>query len=74
MGFFSKSNKQSETKTGATVIAQGTYIIGGIEGEKRKAIEIARKSLEQNIDLETIKIITGLTDIDLSNLTNTYIN
>ena len=30
MGFFSKSNKQSEVKTGATIIAQGTYIIGGI--------------------------------------------
>ena len=30
MGFFSKSDKQSEVKTGATIIAQGTYIIGGI--------------------------------------------
>ena len=50
---------------------ESTYVIGGIEGEKRKAIEIAKKSLEQNIDLETIKIITGLTDTDLSNLTKT---
>lgn len=30
MGFFSKSDKQSQEKTGATVIAKGTYIIGGI--------------------------------------------
>jgi len=50
---------------------ESTYIIGGIDGEKRKALEIARKSLEQNIDLQTIKIITGLTDTDLSNLINT---
>ena len=50
---------------------ESTYIIGGIDGEKRKALEIARKSLEQNINLQTIKIITGLTDTDLSNLLNT---
>ena len=33
MGFFSKSNKQTEEKSGATVIAKGTYIIGGISTE-----------------------------------------
>lgn len=50
---------------------ESTYVIGSIEGAKKEKLEIARKSLEQNIDLETIKIITGLTDTDLSNLTNT---
>jgi len=48
---------------------ESTYVIGGLEGEKRKAIEIAKKSLEQGLDLETIKIITGLTDTELANLT-----
>ena len=33
MGFFGKSNKQAQEKTGATVIAKGTYIIGGISTE-----------------------------------------
>ena len=33
MGIFGKSNKRSEEKTGATVIAHGTYIIGGISTE-----------------------------------------
>ena len=60
---------------------ESTYVVGKIEGmkeglekgleqgEKRKAIEIASKLLEQNTDLETIKTITGLSDTDLSNLT-----
>ena len=48
---------------------ESTYVIGGIEGKKRKAIGIAKKSLEQGLDLETIKIITGLTDTELVNLT-----
>jgi hypothetical protein len=33
-------------------------------------LEIALKSLKQGLDLETIKIITGLTDMELANLTN----
>lgn len=31
MGIFSKDDKQSTTKTGTTVISDGTYIKGGIE-------------------------------------------
>lgn len=30
MGIFGKSNKSTQEKSGATVIAKGTYIIGGI--------------------------------------------
>jgi len=30
MGFFTKSDKKAQKTTGATVIAKGTYIIGGI--------------------------------------------
>ena len=33
MGIFGKSNKRAEEKAGATVIAKGTYIIGGISTE-----------------------------------------
>ena len=33
---------------------------GIVEGQKSKQIEIAKKSLEQNIDINTISIITGL--------------
>ena len=47
-------------------------IEGKIEGAKRKAIEIAKKSFKQGLDLETIKIITGLTKTELENLTNQH--
>jgi len=51
---------------------ESTYVIGKIEGkiegEKNKAYEIAMKSLQQGLDLETIKIITGLTDDEIVNL------
>ena len=36
------------------------YEEGIVEGQKSKQIEIAKKSLEQNIDINTISIITGL--------------
>ncbi len=48
---------------------ESTYVIGSIEGAKKTKLEIARKSLEENIDLKTIKIITGLTDTELAKLT-----
>jgi len=35
-------------------------IEGKIEGEKAKAIEVAKKSLSENIDVKTIALITGL--------------
>jgi len=38
------------------------------EGEKKKAYEIAKKSLGQGLDLETIKMITGLSDEELKNI------
>ena len=34
--------------------------IGKKEGEKNKAIEVARKSLEAGLDINTISSITGL--------------
>ncbi len=34
---------------------------GEKKGERKKAIEIAKKSLKQNLDIETISLITGLT-------------
>ena len=34
-------------------------------GEKIKAIEIAKKMLEQKIDIETIKTCTGLTEEEI---------
>ncbi|RLA75782.1 MAG: hypothetical protein DRG78_20350 [Epsilonproteobacteria bacterium] len=49
---------------------ESTYVIGKIEGKKENSIEIALKSLEQGLSLETIKIITGLSDTELANLTN----
>ncbi|MDQ6975242.1 MAG: hypothetical protein Q9M22_01605 [Mariprofundaceae bacterium] len=49
---------------------EATYVIGSIEGEKRKALEIALKSLELGLEVETIKIITGLTDMELESLIN----
>ena len=41
------------------------------KGIKQEKVEIAIKSLKQGLDLETIKIITGLTDTELDNITDT---
>ncbi len=43
----------------------------GIEqGKLKEKLEIARKSLEQGLDLDTIKIITGLNNSELESITN----
>ncbi|MDQ6961509.1 MAG: Rpn family recombination-promoting nuclease/putative transposase, partial [Mariprofundaceae bacterium] len=53
---------------------EATYVIGKLEGKKegvkQEKINIALKSLEQGLELETIKMITGLTDVELKNLIN----
>ena len=36
------------------------------KGEQKKALEIAKKSLAQGLDIETIKVITGLCDDELA--------
>ena len=43
---------------------------GEVYGKKIKSIEIAKKMLEQKIDIETIKICTGLTEDEIENLKN----
>ena len=40
------------------------------KAKKEEKIEIAKKLFNANIDKETIKLSTGLTDIELANLTN----
>ena len=50
---------------------ESTYVIGSIEGAQKEKLEIATNLLKANVDIEIIKISTGLTDTDLSNLTNT---
>ena len=55
---------------------ESTYVIGEImgkkkgkiEGEKRKAIEIAIKSLKKGLDVEMVAEITGLSTQEVSNL------
>jgi predicted transposase/invertase (TIGR01784 family) len=49
---------------------ESTYVIGSIEGAKKEKLEIATNLLKANVDIEIIKTSTGLTDTDLSNLTN----
>ena len=60
---------------------ESTYVIGKIEGKKEgieeaeekantKLLEIAKNLKDKNMDNETIKSITGLTDMELANLTN----
>jgi predicted transposase/invertase (TIGR01784 family) len=53
---------------------ESTYVIGKIEGKKEgieeNTLEIAKKLLTAKVDLETIKLTTGLTDTELANLTN----
>jgi len=41
---------------------------GKIEGEKLKSIEIAKASLAQNINIETIALITGLSEEEIEKL------
>ncbi len=48
---------------------ESTYVIGGIEGEKRKAIEIAISLLDV-LDNETIALKTGLSIQEVADLTN----
>ena len=48
---------------------ESTYVIGGIEGEKRKAIEIAINLLDV-LDNEIIALKTGLSIQEVANLTN----
>jgi len=43
-------------------------IEGKIEGEKLKSIEIAKASLAQNISIETIALITGLSEEEIGKL------
>ncbi|RUM75934.1 MAG: hypothetical protein DSZ11_01275, partial [Sulfurovum sp.] len=43
-------------------------IEGKIEGEKLKSIEIAKASLAQNISIETIALITGLSKEEIEKL------
>ena len=39
-----------------------------LEEAKQKSIEIARNALKENIDLETIKKITGLSEEEIKNI------
>ncbi len=41
---------------------------GRAEGKNEAKIEIARKSLKRGLDIETIKIITGLSTEEIKNL------
>ena len=49
---------------------ESTYVIGKIEGKKENTLEIAKKLLIAKVNIETIKLTTGLTDIELANLAN----
>jgi predicted transposase/invertase (TIGR01784 family) len=53
---------------------ESTYVIGKIEGKKEgieeNTLEIANKLLKAKVDIKTIKLTTGLTDMELANLTN----
>jgi predicted transposase/invertase (TIGR01784 family) len=51
---------------------ESTYVIGKIEGKKENTLEIADKLLKAKVDIETIKLTTGLTDTELVNLTNQW--
>ncbi|CAA6809556.1 MAG: Unknown protein, partial [uncultured Sulfurovum sp.] len=41
---------------------------GKIEGKREEKVEIAKKSLSENIDVETIALITGLSQEDIEAL------
>jgi predicted transposase/invertase (TIGR01784 family) len=66
---YSYDARQEDKRREASVY-ESTYVIGGIEGEKRKAIEIALKSLKKGLDIEMVAEITGLSIEDVVNLTS----
>ena len=49
---------------------ESTYVIGKIEGKKENTLEITDKLLKAKVDIKTIKSATGLSDTELSKLTN----
>lgn len=63
-------NKYQEDRHHEASIYESTYVIGQIMGAKQNKLEIATNLLKANVDIEIIKASTGLTDIDLLNLTN----
>jgi len=50
-------------------LSQGVLQRGIEQGELKKAVEIAKNGLKNNISLDTISIMTGLTISELKNLT-----
>jgi predicted transposase/invertase (TIGR01784 family) len=64
---YSYDARQEDKRREASVY-ESTYVIGGIEGEKRKAIEIALKSLKKGLDIEMVAEITGLSIEDVIKL------
>jgi predicted transposase YdaD len=71
----SYDNRQEDKRREASIY-ESTYVIGKIKGEKEgkiegkkiKALEIAKNLINANINIETIKLTTGLTDIELANI------
>jgi len=63
----SYDNRQEDKRREASIY-ESTYVIGKIKGEKNKALEIAENLINANINIETIKLTTGLTDIELANI------
>lgn len=63
-------NKYKEDRHHEASIYESTYVIGELMGAKKNSIEIAKKLLRANVDVEIIKQTTGLTDMELANLTN----
>ncbi len=63
-------NRFQKEKHYEASIYKSSYIIGKIEGAKEKQIEIAKKSLKNGLDIETIALITGLSIQEIEKLKN----
>ncbi len=62
-------NKYQKDRHHEASIYESTYVVGKLMGIK----EVALKSLQQGLDKETIKTITGLTDNEIENLTRLHL-
>ena len=61
-------NKFQEHKRHENNIYESTYVIGELMGVKREKINIAKRLLDAKVDIDTIKLTTGLSEDELKSI------
>ena len=61
-------NRYQENKKHENNIYESTYVIGELMGIKREKMNIAKKLLDAKVDIDTIKLTTGLSEDELKSI------